>query len=80
MKNFLSLFSLKNIRETAQNLWERFPLPAVLLLVNTGFILYQIQISETSDLIMQTILTLVVTFFLATGVALFSESLKTKYP
>lgn len=77
MKNFFTFLSLKNIKETTRTLWDRFPLAIVLVTLNTGFILYQIHIEEASNLVMQTILSLVVTFFLATGVSLYSESQKT---
>jgi hypothetical protein len=76
MQNIFSFFSLKNIREILQTLWSRFPISTMLVIVNTGFIWYQVNNSSESDMIMRVILTLVVTFFLSTGVAIFSESQK----
>lgn len=55
----------------------RFPIPAVFVLTNTGFIWYQVNSAlGDSALIMRVILTLVVTFFLSTSVALLWESQK----
>ncbi len=76
MKNFLSFFSPKNLGEIAQQLWTRFPISTVLVLVNTGFIWYMVNhpSSLQSDMILRVILTLIVTFFLSVGVAIFGES------
>jgi hypothetical protein len=76
MKNFLSFFSPKNLGEIAQTLWIRFPIPTVLTLVNAGFIWYQINhtSSTESDIIFRVTITLIVTFFLSVGVAIFGES------
>jgi len=71
MKNFLSFFSPKNLGDIIQALWMRFPIPAVFVLINTGFIWYQVNSNlGDSALVMRVILTLVVTFFLSTSVAL----------
>jgi len=76
MKNFLSFFSPKNLGDIVQNIWTRFPIAGMLVLVNTGFIWYQVNSSSDSVMILRVILALVVTFFLSTGVSLFSESQK----
>lgn len=77
MKNIFSFFSPKNLGDIVKTLWTRFPLPSILILINTGFIWYQINSTmEDSALIMRVILTLVVTFFLSTSVAIFGESHK----
>gem|GEM_PF-1763894 len=81
MQNIFQFFSLKNLRDIAQTLWTRFPIAVILILVNSGFIWYQVN-SDTGDnaLIIQTILALIVTTFLAIGVSLFTESQKpTRY-
>jgi hypothetical protein len=76
MKNFLSVFSPKNLGDIVQTLWTRFPIPTVLVLVNVGFAWYQVNnpSSPESDMILRVIMTLVVTFFLSVGVAIFCES------
>ena len=76
MQNIFSFFSLKNLREILQTLWSRFPISTMLVIVNTVFIWHQVNSSSESDMIMRVILTLVVTFFLSTGVTIFSESQK----
>lgn len=48
----------------------------MLALVNAGFIWYQINNTSDSSLVLRAILTLVVTFFLSTGITLFAESWK----
>lgn len=76
MKNFLSFFSPKNLGDIAQTLWTRFPIPTVLVLVNAGFAWYQVNHpgSPESDMIFRIMMTLIVTFFLSVGVAIFGES------
>lgn len=76
MNNFLSFFSLKNFRDIIQTLWTRFPIPTVLVLINVSFVGYQVNHvgAAESDMILRVILTLVVTFFLSVGVAVFGES------
>ncbi len=76
MKNFLSFFSPKNLGDIAQTLWMRFPIPTVLVLINTGFAWYQVNHSSSleSDMIFRVMMTLIVTFFLSVGVAIFGES------
>lgn len=77
MKNFLSFFSPKNLGEIVKTLWTRFPISSVLVLINTGFIWYQVNNdAEDSALIMRAILTLVVTFFLSASIAILGESQK----
>jgi hypothetical protein len=75
MKNFLSFFSPKNLGEIAQTLWTRFPIPTVLILINTGLVWYQVNNPDSleSGMILRVIMTLIVTFFLSVGVAIFGE-------
>ncbi len=76
MKNFLSFFSPKNLGDIVQTLWARFPISSMLVLINAGFVWYQVNnpSSLESDMILRIIMTLIVTFFLSVGVAIFGES------
>lgn len=77
MKNIYQFFSLKNFKDSIQILWTRFPIASILIIINTGFIWYQVNnTTDDSVLIVQTILTLIVTTFLSASIALFVESKK----
>ena len=73
MQNPLAFFSRKNLETSAGVLQTRFPLPSIIILIITGFLLYLVNTEIESITSLRITLSLIVTFFLSVGVSLFLE-------
>ena len=66
----------RNLETSLGVLETRFPLPSVIAVILTGLFLSMINGESTSTVILRTILSLIVTFFLSIGVTFFAENRK----
>ena len=76
MPNIFQRLIQMDIRSTLIAVVKRFPLSVIIILAITALLLYVVN-KEVDDVLYQRLwLTGIVTFFLATGVALFTETWK----
>jgi hypothetical protein len=74
MASILSFFARMDIRATLNQTVERFPLAAILVLVSTGFWMYQVNGDTELEWIQKGIVTTIVLFFFSTGLSILTES------
>lgn len=74
MNTLSSFFSRRHFEKMIAAIMKRFPLPALIVVILTGYLLFMIY-SETDSLsTMRIVFSLIVTFFLSVGITLYSEA------